>query len=73
MPFHPAKRFTEYRWLPKNKIPEFGCEVNIFDDKILMAVLKRPSIAVIIDSKPLANVMRVMFEMAWKTTEKNRK
>ncbi len=66
---HPAKSYTEYRWLPKEKTPPFGCEVNIWEDKILMAVLKDPSMAVIIESKPLAGALKSIFELAWSAAE----
>lgn len=67
---YPPQHVTEYRWLRSGVFPSLGCEVNIFGDKIIMAIVKQPVVAVLIDSEELSTVFRVLFETAWHTAEK---
>ncbi|MDD5291252.1 MAG: helix-turn-helix domain-containing protein [Patescibacteria group bacterium] len=65
-------KYTEYRILPKEKINYlFDSEINIFEDKVMIALLKKPNrMGILITSKHLVNILKAMFEMAWEATEK---
>lgn len=62
-------RFTDNRWIKPRQLPgiaEFGGEINIFDNKVMIAIAKKPNrIGIMIESRPLANILRAMFELAW--------
>ncbi|MFA7654098.1 MAG: helix-turn-helix domain-containing protein [Candidatus Magasanikbacteria bacterium] len=63
---------TQYRWAKPENLPgikDFGGELNIYDNKLNVIVLKKPQFGVILESKVLANLMRAMFEMAWQIGE----
>lgn len=62
-------KFTNYRWIRPEQLPgisEFGGEINIYENKIVMALLKPPNLmGVMIESSALANILKGMFELAW--------
>lgn len=62
-------KFTEYRWIKKEQLPglfDLGGEINIYDDKVVMAFLKKPHLmGVMITSQVLANLLKTLFELAW--------
>lgn len=66
-------RYTEYRWAKPELmvgISDFGGELNIYEDKVNIVTLKKPEqFGVIIQSKILANLMRALFELAWRIGE----
>lgn len=65
-------KYTTYRILPKEKVNYlFDSEINIFEDKIMIALLKKPNrMGILITSPQLANILKAMFEMAWEATGK---
>ncbi|MDD5290120.1 MAG: helix-turn-helix domain-containing protein [Patescibacteria group bacterium] len=67
-----TKKYTEFRILPKEKINYlFYSEINIYDDKVVIALLKRPNrLGIMITSRQFANLLRALFEMAWLAAEK---
>lgn len=68
MAHYPATlKYTQYRWLPKDyNFPIFGGEINIFENKVMIAILKRPHrMGILITSEVLANILKAMFKMAW--------
>ena len=65
----PPRKVTEYRWLRSGLFPSLGCEVDIFGDKMIIAIVRKPAMAVMIDSKELTTVFRAMFEMSWQHAE----
>jgi HTH-type transcriptional regulator, sugar sensing transcriptional regulator len=60
-------KYTRYRIFPKEKVNYlFDSEINIFEDKIMIALLKKPNrMGILITSPELAKILRAMFEMAW--------
>jgi len=62
-------KYTNYRWIKPEQLPgikEFGGEINIYGNKVVMALLKRPNLmGVMIESSSLANILRGLFELAW--------
>lgn len=65
-------RYTKYRILPKEKINYlFNSEINIYEDKVVIALLKKPNrMGVMVTSELFANIQKAMFEMAWEAAEK---
>ena len=65
-------KYTQYKILPKEKIPYlFDSEINIFEDKVMIALLKKPNrMGILITSIQLANILKAMFEMAWEAADK---
>lgn len=63
-------KYTNYRWIKSEQLPgmkEFGGEINIYENKVVMALLKKPNlIGVMIESSALANILSGLFELAWK-------
>jgi HTH-type transcriptional regulator, sugar sensing transcriptional regulator len=60
-------KYTRYRILPRQRINYlFDSEINIFEDKTMIALLKKPNrMGIMITSSHLAKILRAMFEMAW--------
>jgi sugar-specific transcriptional regulator TrmB len=65
-------KYTKYKILPKEKIDYlFDSEINIFEDKIMIALLKKPNrMGIMISSVHLAKILKAMFEMAWEAADK---
>jgi len=61
--------YTNYRWIKPEQLPgieEFGGEINIYENKVIMALLKKPNLmGVLIESSTLANILKGLFELAW--------
>lgn len=61
--------FTEYRWIKPEQVPgisEFGSEINIYENKVVMALLKKPNMmGVLLESTALSNILKGLFELAW--------
>lgn len=70
-------KYTNYRWIKPEQLPgikEFGGEINIYENKVVMALLKKPNLmGVMIESSALANILRGLFELAWKQGVDNKK
>jgi sugar-specific transcriptional regulator TrmB len=65
---YPASiKYTQYKILPKNKINfTFSGEVNIYEDKVVIVLLKSPNrMGIMIESGILVKMLKAMFEMAW--------
>jgi sugar-specific transcriptional regulator TrmB len=62
-------RFTDLRWVKREQLPgiaDFRGEINIFENKVLMMVVKKPHyMGVIIESKSLSDILKSLFQMAW--------
>ena len=61
-----GKTFSEVKILPKDFIYEMGSGVYIFREKVIFLEYKKDLIAVEVQSKGIANMQRMMFEMVWK-------
>lgn len=62
-------KYTDYRWIILEQLPfikDLGGEINIFENKVVMALLKQPNLmGVIIESSTLANILKSLFNLAW--------
>ena len=62
-------KYTHYRWIKPEQSPgikEFGGEINIYENKVVIALLKKPNLmGVLIESTALANILKGLFEWAW--------
>ncbi|EFK94975.1 transcriptional regulator, TrmB [sediment metagenome] len=69
---YPAtKKYSHFRWLPKDRFPYLGSEVDIYEDKVVVVLLKKPNyLGVLIQSAELARIMKTLFELAWEAAEK---
>ncbi|PLX26588.1 hypothetical protein C0581_04110 [Candidatus Parcubacteria bacterium] len=67
------KENTTYNWLPWDDRYNTAGEVNIFDDKVI-GVLSKPeeSITFEIQSQTFADFLKLVFEMAWKNSNKEK-
>lgn len=54
----------ERRSVPKSKFP-FSADVLIYADKIALTTLRGQIVSVIIESKEIADTLRLIFELAW--------
>lgn len=70
-------KYTNYRWIKPEDLPgikEFGGEINIYENKVIMALLKKPNLmGVMIESSALANILKGLFELAWKQGAEERR
>jgi len=62
-------RYTHYRWIKPEQLPgilDFGGEINIYENKVVMALLKKPNqMGIMIENTTLSNILKAMFELAW--------
>src|SRR3989338_8268251 len=62
-------KYTNYRWVKPEHLPgikEFGGEINIYENKVVFALLKKPNVmGVMMESTALANILKGLFELAW--------
>ncbi len=62
-------KYTNYRWIKPDKLPgiaDFGGEINVYENKVVMALLKKPNrMGVMVESMALSNILRGLFELAW--------
>ncbi len=74
--YHGSFKYTDYRWIKPEDVPgikEFGGDINIYENKVVMALLKEPNLmGVTIESVALSNILKGLFELAWKQGVENR-
>ena len=61
-------KYTEYRWIKREQLPgieEFGGEINIYENKVVMALHKPTEMGVVIESRSLANLLKGLHALAW--------
>ncbi len=62
-------KYTHYHWVKPEQLPgikDFGGEINIYENKVVMALLKKPNLmGVMIESSALSNILKALFELAW--------
>lgn len=63
-----GEELRQSRLLPKDKL-DFTPEINIFDNKIMIADWKE-KLGIIIESSEIATVFKQTFELAWEASEK---
>lgn len=66
--------YTLYHWVKPEEVQgllQFGGEINVYENKVMIALLKAPHIlGVIMESPVLSNILKGMFEFIWNKTEK---
>jgi hypothetical protein len=62
------EHLRESRVIPKSKM-DFSPELNLFDDKIMIADWKE-KLGIIIESKEITGMFKQIFELAWEAAEK---
>lgn len=63
-----SKKYTHYKYIPRGTFPFFYTEMNIFDDKVMIALLKQPNrMGILIQSQQFADILKAMFELIWKS------
>lgn len=70
MKYHKGSfQYTKIKWIDPEMmagIENFGGELNICENKVMMALLKKPNrMGVMIQSFALASLLKGLFEMAW--------
>ncbi len=62
-------KYTHYRWIKPEQLPgikEFGGEINIYENKVVIALLREPNLmGVMIESTALSNILKGLFGLAW--------
>lgn len=70
-------KYTDYRWIKKEQlkgIELFNGEINIFENKVVMALLKEPNrMGAIIESDALSTILRALFELTWNNVKSSKK
>lgn len=64
--------YTLYRWVKPEDIEHFsafGGSLNIYDHKVMIALVKNQYMGVIIESRTLVNILKGMFEFIWHRAE----
>lgn len=60
----------DFRWVPKG-ITKFNNEINVYNDKVsIVSLAKNEMLGVIIESHEIAQTMKSIFQMAWKSGRK---
>ncbi|GAF85561.1 unnamed protein product, partial [marine sediment metagenome] len=66
-------KYTNYRWIKPEQLPgiaDMGGEINIYENKVVMALLKKPNrMGIMIESTALNNILRSLFELAWQVAK----
>jgi len=63
-------KYTQFRWLDAERFPFFNAEINIFEDKLMIALLKKPGqMGIMIQSVELTNILKALFELAWEMSK----
>lgn len=67
--FRGSFKYTEYRFIQPHQLPginEFTSAINIFDNKVILSLMKKPNqMGIIIESSALANILKGLFELGW--------
>ncbi|MBT3538569.1 hypothetical protein HOF40_04895 [Candidatus Parcubacteria bacterium] len=68
-----SRTFTVYKWIKPNdaiKLLQFGGELNVYDNKVMIAILEESKkMGIIIESAILANIIKAMYELVWDNAE----
>ncbi|MFA6547943.1 MAG: helix-turn-helix domain-containing protein [Candidatus Magasanikbacteria bacterium] len=63
---------TVYRWITREQakgLLEFGGELNIYENKVVVAMLRKHQMLAIIESAILTNILRSMFNIIWEVAQ----
>jgi sugar-specific transcriptional regulator TrmB len=67
-----SSTYTELRWVKPELlkgIEDFGGEMNVYENKMVMGVHEPNAIGIAIESTALARILKALFEMAWERSE----
>lgn len=64
-----AEGLWEYRKIPKKQFPIHG-ELTVYGNRVAMVALRGKLVGVIIESKEMANLVRTLFDLAWRQATK---
>ncbi|EKD43223.1 MAG: Transcriptional regulator, TrmB [uncultured bacterium] len=65
-----AMKYSHFRFIKPEDISvidTFWGEVNVFNNKVMMSLHKPGRIGILIESTPLTNLLKSLFEMAWRS------
>lgn len=65
-----SHKYADCRWIKPEDLPNvpvLGGELNVYEDKVVMALHKPSIIGITIENTALSNILKAMFELAWKT------
>ena len=69
--YQKSLKYTKYKFIKPEQLPgilNFEGEINIYENKIVMVLLKKPNqMGIIIENTTLANILKALFELAWQT------
>jgi sugar-specific transcriptional regulator TrmB len=71
-PLKAKELFTERRALPYKKFP-FTADITIYGNKVAIGTYKGKLIGVIIESKEIAETLRLIFNLAWEAAGRHQK
>lgn len=67
--YNEPSKLTNYKWINFSQLPgisDLGGEINIYENKVLIALPKKPNrMCILIESQILSNLMKAMYELAW--------
>jgi len=66
-------KYTHYKWIKPEQIPgilDFHGEINIYDNKTVLVMLKKTQrMIIIIESIQLVNIFKGLYELAWNSSK----
>jgi hypothetical protein len=68
-----SAKYTKGRWIKEEQLPgisDLGGEINIFENKVILSLLKKPNrMGIYIESEALANLLKTLYNLAWEKGE----
>ena len=64
-----SSKYTQHKWINLDELPgilDFGGELNVYENKVVMALFKPNKIGISIESTALTTLLKALFELAWK-------
>lgn len=68
----PRDKLKERRFLPKDQFP-FSGSITVYGNKLFLISQKKTVIGIQVESKEIANTLRIMFDLAWDAAAKYQK
>lgn len=69
-----ALTYTKYKFIPQGLFHPFNGEVNVYEQKVMIALPKKPNpMGILIQSQDLANSLKTVFELAWQSLPERKK
>jgi len=72
---YPApKTYTHYKFINHKLYKKLHLEINVYDDKTMIALLKKTNrMGILIQNQELADALRILFELAWNALPETKK